>query len=153
MHTIIQHMQQFAALPPHSVQRHVYCFAVSVANLEIRLQCRANKVAIAIEWGSVEPLSRITKDAGLREPHLAFSDEAAVPRFNTNAKSGFEHLGASSPALPSTTQWGSVEPLSRITKDARVQASHLVLSDEAVVPRFNTLAAKLGNPALVQRTK
>ncbi|CAD1477611.1 unnamed protein product, partial [Heterotrigona itama] len=69
-----------------------------------------------------------------------------------NAKSGFEHLGASSPALPPTTQWGSVEPLSRITKDARVQASHLALSDEAVVSRFSTLAAKLGNPALVQRT-
>ncbi|CAD1478585.1 unnamed protein product, partial [Heterotrigona itama] len=54
--------------------------------------------------------------------------------------------------LPSTTQWGSTEPLSRITKDAGLQVSHFVLSDEAAVPRFDTLATKLGDPTLVQRT-
>ncbi|KOX76842.1 hypothetical protein WN51_11169 [Melipona quadrifasciata] len=41
------------------------------------------------------------------------------------AKSGFEHLEGSSPALPPTTQWGSEEPLSRITKDAGLQEPHL----------------------------
>ncbi|CAD1480617.1 unnamed protein product, partial [Heterotrigona itama] len=58
----------------------------------------------------------------------------------------------SSLALPPTTQWGSMEPLSRITKDARLQESHFDLSEEAAVPRFDTLTAKLGGPTLVQRT-
>ncbi|CAD1474430.1 unnamed protein product, partial [Heterotrigona itama] len=62
--------------------------------------------------------------------------------------SRFEHLKTSSLALPPATQWGFVEPLSRITKDARLRESHLALSDEAAVPRFDTLAAKLGDPTL-----
>ncbi|CAD1480851.1 unnamed protein product, partial [Heterotrigona itama] len=58
-------------------------------------------------WGSAESLSRITKDVRLQESHFVLSDEAAVPRFGTNAKSRFEHLETSSLTLPSTTQWGS----------------------------------------------
>ncbi|CAD1470800.1 unnamed protein product, partial [Heterotrigona itama] len=57
-------------------------------------------------------------------------------------------------ATPNDTEsLGSAESLSRITKDAGLQASHLALSDEAAVPRFDTLATKLGDPTLVQRTK
>ncbi|CAD1473541.1 unnamed protein product [Heterotrigona itama] len=49
----------------------------------------------------------------------------------------FEHLNASgSLTSPSTIQWGSEEPLSRITKDARLQESYLALSNEAAVLRF-----------------
>ncbi|CAD1473280.1 unnamed protein product, partial [Heterotrigona itama] len=71
----------------------------------------------------------------------------------TTCRSRFEHLEANNLALPPTTQWGSEEPLSRIIKDARVQESHLALSDEAAVPRFDTLTTKFRNSTLVQRTK
>ncbi|CAD1474918.1 unnamed protein product, partial [Heterotrigona itama] len=69
------------------------------------------------------------------------------------AESKFEHLETSSPTLPPTTPWGSEEPLSRITKDAGLRVSHLALSDVAAVPRLGTLATKLGDSTLVQRTK
>ncbi|CAD1472169.1 unnamed protein product, partial [Heterotrigona itama] len=48
------------------------------------------------------------------------------------AKLRFEHLETNSLTLPPTTQWGSAEPLSRITKEARLRESHLILSDVAV---------------------
>ncbi|CAD1476065.1 unnamed protein product, partial [Heterotrigona itama] len=61
----------------------------------------------------------------------------------------FEHLEASSLAL-SPTEWSSEEPLSRITKDAKIQEPHLDISDKVAVSRFDTLTAKLGNSTLVQ---
>ena len=59
------------------------------------------------------------------------------------AKSRFEYLEA-------TTQWGFEKPLSRITNDSRLRGPHLVLSDEAAVPRFDTLTTKVGDSPLVQ---
>ncbi|CAD1468549.1 unnamed protein product, partial [Heterotrigona itama] len=59
-------------------------------------------------------------------------------------KSRFDLLEAISLALSPTTQCSSEEPLSRITKDTRLE-SHLVFSEEAAVPRYDTLTAKLGN--------
>ena len=60
-----------------------------------------------------------TKQRSRRDPNEQIRDFRCT-------KSRFEHLKTSSLALPPTTQWGSEEPLSRITKDARLQESHLV---------------------------
>ncbi|CAD1480478.1 unnamed protein product [Heterotrigona itama] len=59
------------------------------------------------------------------------------------AASRFEHLETGSLTLPSTTQWGSTEPLSRITKDARLRESHLALSDSKIKLVVNSYAIKL----------
>ncbi|CAD1478540.1 unnamed protein product, partial [Heterotrigona itama] len=123
-----------------TVEGSVRPLAFICSNLDLTHDCEISRLDSSTtlpsttQWGSAEPLSRITKDASLQVSHLVLSDEAAVPRFGTSAKSRFEHLETSRLTLPPTTQCGSTKLLRRITKDARPQESHPVLSDVAAVP-------------------
>ncbi|CAD1477492.1 unnamed protein product, partial [Heterotrigona itama] len=129
-------IQQFAAVPPHSRYKDTYV-ELGKTKLGIpRLVSSLPSFVVAIATLSARRWSRTSK----------FRSRCAESRF--------EHLDASSLALPPTTQRGSAEPPSRITKDARLRESHPAVSDEAAVPRFGTLATKpVGDPTPAQRQK
>ena len=93
---------------------------LSVCQIGVRAFTEANSLTLppTAQWGSLEPLELNYKGRWTTRTELRlFGRSCSSPTWYPDiavcqfAKSRFEHLGASSLALPPTAQWGSEEPL------------------------------------------